>query len=76
MKKMIEKTAMILTKWMMKFIFPNLCQSFFCAKSAFVEATPYDINEISDDTNASIIKKCPICPGNKCSPSNFIIAIV
>jgi hypothetical protein len=60
MKNIVAKTIMMLIKCMMKFIFPNFSQSFFWVKSAFVDATPYDIKEISDDTNAKIIKKCPI----------------
>lgn len=36
------------------------------------EALKYEIAEIIEATKASKTKKCPICPGNKCSPSNFM----
>jgi hypothetical protein len=32
--------------------------------------------EIMDAMNASNTKKCPICPGSRCSPSNSISVII
>lgn len=47
-------------------------QDFFSSKSVFLLAVKKAIVEMIDATNASKTKKCPICPGNKCSPSNCI----
>ena len=40
-----------------------------------LDAVKKESKDIKEDTNASITKKCPSCPGSKCSPSNFIIAV-
>lgn len=49
-------------------------QLFFSVKSVLKDALKKDMVAMSAATKANITKNCPSCPGNKCSPSNFIIA--
>lgn len=47
-------------------------QLFFCSGKVCLLAIKKAIVAIKDETNESTIKKCPICPGNKFSPINFM----
>ena len=47
-------------------------QDVFFTISAVNEALPYPATASNEATNATITKKCPTCPGSKCSPSNGI----
>lgn len=59
-----------------KAILAYLSHEFFSFKSVFLPAVKNEIVEIMDATNASNTKKWPICPGNKCSPSNCIAKLI
>ena len=58
--------------WVKKAILARRSQYFFTTRSAERLAVKKAMVEMIDATKASKTKKCPICPGNKCSPSNCI----
>ena len=45
---------------------------FFCEGCSIFDALKYAIVVSIEVTKASNTKKCPIFPGNKCSPSNVM----
>lgn len=53
-----------------------LSQFCFSIRSIILEALKKETVAIRAAIKESKTKKCPICPGNKCSPSNFMYAIL
>ena len=82
MKKMVENITSTLTTCMKKDILARRSQLFSkvsgdcnCLAPDCREALKKDIVAMIEETKARITKKCPNCPGSKCSPSNFIIVV-
>ena len=71
----MEKITATEATCMMKALLASLSQSFFETACASLEALKKEIVAMSEETKARITKKYPICPGNKCSPSNFISSV-
>ena len=69
---MVTKIIAADTSCVANAILAKFSQYFFSVRSVFLLAVKKEMVEMMDAPNASQTKKCPICPGNKCSPSNCI----
>lgn len=69
---MVMKIITAEMSWVMKANLAKRSHDFFSIRSVLKLADAKAIVEMIDATNASSTKKCPICPGSKCSPSNFM----
>ncbi len=76
---MVKKTIISEINWIKKAPLAKSSHERFSPDAAESElsvlmddALKYEIAETREATKASNAKKCPICPGNKCSPSNFM----
>ena len=65
---MVAKTRITAPTCVKKAVLANRSHDSFTAWSAVRLAVKKATVEITDATKASKTKKCPICPGIKCSP--------
>lgn len=78
MKKIMENMASTLITWMKNEILARRSQwsgTSGCLTTEVREALKKETVAIMEEIKARITKKCPNCPANKCSPSNFIIVV-
>lgn len=73
---MVAKIITAETSCVTKAALAKRSQDLFSVRSVFLPAVKKAMVEIIDATNARSTKKCPICPGNKCSPSNCIGKVI
>ena len=73
MKKMVKKTVITEITWMKNATLAYFSHDNRNCSFTWREAVKKDTREIKEAVNASKTKKCPNCPGNKCSPSNFML---
>ena len=69
---MVKITAAEIS-WVIKAALAKRSHDLFSTRSCFLPAVKNAMVEMMDATKASNTKKCPICPGSKCSPSNCML---
>ena len=73
MKNINPKMAITENTCVKKAILAYRNHDFLYCGSVSLDALKKEIVEMIEATKASNTKKCPIWPGNKCSPSNFML---